>query len=218
MTALDTAAALARYRLLILDFDGTLADSADWMIGMFDEVAVRHRLRRVGRDEIAMLRGKSGREVLAYLDCPLWKLPAIARDVRKASAAQAERIALFEGVPALFAALGRRGVQAAIVSSNGEPTIRRILGPGLAGQVAYWDCGASLFGKAAKFREVVRRSGVDASEVLCVGDEIRDIAAAREAGLACAAALWGYATAEALHAHAPDHAFPTVAALASALG
>ena len=126
MTSLHTAAALARYRLLILDFDGTLADSADWMIGMFDEVAVRHRLRRVGRDEIAMLRGKSGREVLAYLDCPLWKLPAIARDVRRMSAAQAERIGLFDGVADLFANLARSGVQAAIVSSNSEATIRRV--------------------------------------------------------------------------------------------
>ncbi|WP_374471760.1 HAD hydrolase-like protein [Phenylobacterium sp.] len=204
-------------RLIIFDFDGTLADSAAFMFGLFGELARKHGLRQVSDAEIAMLRGRSNREVLAYLRCPLWKLPGIARDARRMGAAGADRIRLFDGVPELFSALAARGAKVAIVSSNAEATIRRILGPVLAGQVAAYACGASLFGKAAKFREVVERCGVAPAETLCVGDEVRDIDAARDAGLACAAVTWGYATAEVLEAHRPDVTFDAVSALTAAL-
>jgi phosphoglycolate phosphatase len=40
----------------------------------------------------------------------------------------------------------------------------------------------------------MRRAGAQRSETLCVGDEVRDIEAARKAGLPAAAVAWGYAT------------------------
>jgi phosphoglycolate phosphatase len=42
---------------------------------------------------------------------------------------------------------------------------------------------------------------------LAIGDEIRDIEAARAAGIACAAVTWGYAALEALRALGPDLVF-----------
>ena len=36
------------YDLAIFDFDGTLADSAEWMAGVFNDVAERYGYRRVG--------------------------------------------------------------------------------------------------------------------------------------------------------------------------
>ena len=63
-----------------------------------------------------------------------------------------------------------------------------------------FDCGASMFGKAGHLRRVVRRSGVPATQVLCVGDEVRDIEAAAAAGLDIVAVSWGYALPAALAA------------------
>lgn len=205
------------YRLVIFDFDGTLADSAGWMIGIINEITARHRLRPVGRAEIEMLRGKTASEAMAFMDLPLWKLPAIARDVRRLNARDAHQIRVFDGVEALFARLAAAGVRIAVVSSNAEANVRRILGPALSAKVAHWSCGASLFGKAAKFRGVVKTSGVAPTQALSVGDETRDIEAARAAGLASAAVTWGYATAEALRAAGPTHLFESVEALAAAL-
>ena len=59
------------YRLVIFDFDGTLADSADWFIGMANEVARRFRFRQISDDEVAMLRGRSSRDVVAYMRVPV---------------------------------------------------------------------------------------------------------------------------------------------------
>ena len=65
----------------------------------------------------------------------------------------------------------------------------------------------SLFGKAAKFRRVVRRAGVAAAQAISIGDEVRDIEAARAAGIACGAVMWGYAAPDALRAFGPVMVF-----------
>ena len=43
--------------------------------------------------------------------------------------------------------------------------------------------------------------------MISIGDEVRDIEAARAVGIACGAVSWGYAAPAALQALAPDHMF-----------
>ncbi|PMY89178.1 HAD family hydrolase, partial [Pseudomonas sp. FW305-62] len=91
--------------------------------------------------------------------------------VRRLAAQAAPSISLFPGVSEMLKRLAGRGVKLAIVSSNSEDTVRKVLGPDLAGLVTHYGCGASIFGKAAKFREVIRKAGVAEADVLSVGDE-----------------------------------------------
>ena len=60
---------------------------------------------------------------------------------------------------------------------------------------------------------MVTRSGVRPSEVICVGDEIRDAEAARAVGAAFGAVAWGYTDLEALRAHRPEMVFECVNAV-----
>jgi phosphoglycolate phosphatase len=97
----------------------------------------------------------------------------------------------------------------AIVSSNNERTIRRALGPDCAELIHVYACDASMFGKAPKFRHVLKQTRTRADHAISIGDETRDIAAARSVRVACGAVAWGYATPELLRAHAPDFLFNT---------
>ena len=205
------------YRLAIFDFDGTLADSFPWFLGVMNEVADRYRFRRIDPRELDTLRGLHAREMIARLGVPAWKMPFIVRHMRRRIAADAGGIALFPGVDTMLRRLAERGVATAIVTTNSLPNVRRILGPENAARVRYWGCGASMFGKRPKFRRVVRESGIRPAEVLCIGDELRDLHAARAAGLPFGAVTWGYTTADALRAHAPDAVFESVEALTEAL-
>lgn len=205
------------YRLIIFDFDGTLADSAGWFARILNGVAARFRFRTVTEAEIEMLRSMESREIVRYFGVPSWKMPFIAAHVRKLAAAEAENIRLFEGVPNVIRQLACHGVAVAVVSSNSEANVRKVLGPELAGLVAHYGCGASVFGKAAKFRQVMRRAKVAHDEVLCVGDEVRDIEAAAKAGLASAAVTWGYAAPETLCACRPTVVFRAPAEIAGAV-
>lgn len=204
------------YKLAIFDFDGTLADSSAWMLEAFNACADKFGFRKLSRAEIEDMRGLDNRAIIRELGVPMWKLPQIATHVR-ALAAEAEPPPLFEGVGEMLLALKAAGVKLGVVSSNSEFAIRRALGENLAAAIDHYACDASLFGKADKFKRLLAEAGVAAGEAIAVGDETRDIEAARKARISCAAVTWGYATERVLKEHAPDHVFTNVASLRSAL-
>src|SRR5579875_3481595 len=112
--AADIAA--ARYALVIFDFDGTLADSVTWLAEVFPEIAGRYHLKPATREELEALRGEDALSVLATLGVPRWKLPLIARHMRRLMARDIDRIALFPGASDLLHELRDAGVKLAIVS------------------------------------------------------------------------------------------------------
>ncbi len=64
---------------------------------------------------------------------------------------------------------------------------------------------------------MLQRAGIAPAQALAIGDEVRDIEAARTAGIACAAVTWGYAAADALRAMKPDMVFERVEEIAESL-
>lgn len=196
-------------RLIIFDFDGTLSDSGDWFLSVVDDLARRFRFRTVAPHEIEMLRHRSSREVINYLGIARWKMPLIARHLRRLIGRNAHQIELFPGTPDLLEQIAATGVKIALVTSNSEANARLILGPQHAARIDYYACGSSLFGKAPKFRRVLKRMGFAAGDTLAIGDETRDIDAAREVGMRAGSVLWGYASETALAALQPDALFRT---------
>ena len=193
-------------RLVIFDFDGTLADSFPWFRGALNEVGRKHGLRPVAAAEVEALRRLGTREILRELQVSPWRLPGLARDLRALKAAAAGTIPLFPGVPEMLRGLAAGGLRLAIASSDSAASIRRTLGPAAAavGPVAG---GASLFGKAAKLRQVLRAAAVPPEAAIYVGDETRDAEAAASAGIAFGAVTWGYASPVALLARQPAQVF-----------
>lgn len=179
-------------RLVIFDFDGTLADSWPWFLEQLEVAAGRFGIRRVAPEEIADLRRLSSREILQSLQVPLWKLPAIASHFRKAALAQVDRIQLFPGIADMLRSLRAADVRLAIASSNDEQVVRSVLGSELSRLMDGLECGASMFGKTKRIVRLLKTFAVPADRALLIGDETRDADAAQEAGVAAAAVLWGY--------------------------
>lgn len=206
------------YRLVIFDFDGTLADSLPWLERVFGELADEFGFHRPDAGEMERLRHTPPREALAILRVSRWKMPFIAARARRRMSRELETIRTFPGVEEALRQLYDAGVMLALVSSNSRRNVERVLGAPTAARIVHWACGAALLGKAALFRRVLARSGLPAREVLCVGDEIRDAQAARAAGIAFGAVGWGYNELAALQGEAPAEVFERVEDLARLAG
>lgn len=194
------------YKLIIFDFDGTLADTFPWFLDVFDILADRFRFKRLDRSNLDALRRMNSRQLLEAHGVPLWKVPMIGACAKAMQGNHLNKIKLFDGVSEVMNALGQDGVKLAVVTSNAYENVVTVFGQHTE-YVDYYSCGASLFGKAAKFRAVMKLAGVGAAETLAIGDEIRDIEAARECGIAAGAVSWGYAAPDRLQSESPDYLF-----------
>jgi phosphoglycolate phosphatase len=206
-----------RYRLVILDFDGTLADSLPWFSRVINDVADRYRFKRPATDEANLLRAMDARTLMRHLGIPAWKMPFIVRHMRQRKSRELDQTRLFDGVDRMLRRLSDAGIALALVSSNSELNVRTILGAENASLIRYYECGASLFGKAPRFRKVLRRSGTPAREAICLGDEIRDLEAAQKVGIAFGAVTWGFTMADALIARSPTAVFRSLDEIADRL-
>src|SRR5262249_110909 len=115
----------------------------------------------------------------------------------------------------MLASLHNAGATLALVSSNSEFAVRRALGPETAALFQHYVCAASMFGKASKFKRVLKAANTPAPQTIAIGHQTRDIDAARAAGIASGAVAWGYATPDVLRARSPDFLFETADAIAA---
>lgn len=197
------------FRLVIFDFDGTLADSFGWFLDTFDAIADRFEFKRLDRDRIEDFRSLTAQELMRLHGVPLWKVPMIAAHARTLQGRNLDAIKPFAGMPDVIAGLHAQGTAIAVVTSNARSNVETVLGPQLCARIDHFACGSSLFGKAGKFKALLQSLHLEPQKVLAIGDEIRDIEAARAAGIRAGAVTWGYTAPARLIAEKPDYLFAT---------
>lgn len=196
-----------KYQLVIFDFDGTLADSYPWFLSVFEDLAKRYRLPQVAIADLDRLRTLEIRQILKEYHIPFWKMIVIGNHLKKMMSTQIDKIDLVMGMQSVIETLGNQGVKLAVVTSNAEENVRRVLGTNM---MAHFDCiesGASMYGKKKKFEKILKKTGIPASRTLSIGDEVRDLKSSHAAKIHFGAVSWGYTDRTILQAHAPEEVF-----------
>jgi phosphoglycolate phosphatase len=178
-------------KTIIFDFDGTLADTFYIAVGVFRKLA---RTWHITSDaEVERLRGMPARDALRSLGVRWWHMPFIAYHGRKAIHEQRDQVQAFTGMKEVVAELHKRGYRLFIVSSNSVKNIEHFLQNNKLGE--YFESyhgGIGAFDKAKALTSFVRHYNLDIKNCYYVGDEVRDIDAARKAGMQCVSVSWGY--------------------------
>ena len=203
--------------LVIFDFDGTLADTSELFLRAFDEAAERHRFQPFDRANAAYVRTLDAMAVMAHHGVPLWKLPVITHSMRRAMEDGIGEVQMFDGVAEELHKLKRHGAMLALLTSNCEGNVVRVLGEETMGLFSETVCGTSVFGKRAKLNRLLGSAGMPASRAILIGDEVRDCEAAQLCSVAFGAVGWGYTDLAALMAAGAEVSFTVVGELAAKL-
>lgn len=187
-------------RTVLLDVDGTLADSAA-LITEHLAAALTHVGAAVpGPEVLRTLVGPPFETALPPLGLtPAQTAAAIAAYRETYDLVAATHTPLYPGVPELLEKLDADGFRLAVATSKPERTARAIVtGVGIAGRFAVVggaDHAAGRVGKAAVVGSVLDRLGVDPriEPVVMVGDRHHDVDGAGVHGVPTIGAGWGYA-------------------------
>lgn len=191
-------------RLVIWDFDGTLADTLRIALHVFNDLAEDRGFLPI--DDPDSVRDMSMSEFLAAHKVRMHQIPAAFAELLRRIHQRRRTIRMNDGIAAAVSKLHNSGIEQAVVSSNNAATISGCLKQAKIEQCFRSIHGTSrLFGKSKTLQRVAAKYGRTPQQVLYVGDEIRDIEAARAAGTACAAATWGLNSEAALRSAQPNY-------------
>lgn len=189
---------------LFFDFDGTLVNSLEAAFNAFERVGPAFGCRPLSRDRLERLRGLHAREVVRALGVPPHRLPELAVRMRRTMRGELMATPPVEGIAEVLDLLRRRGLSVGVLSSNARASVTEYLRRHRLPAPDAIVGGTGVFGKAAALRRQVRRLGSEPGALVYVGDELRDLEAAHDAGVRFAAVAWGFTPLERLVAAGAD--------------
>lgn len=194
------------YRTIIFDFDGTLANTLEESRLIFNQLAGDYDLRQVEAEELPGLRHFSVMELLDHLNIPKRRVPALLSRGTALMRGNITNLPLIDGMGEVLASLRRRVNSFGVLTSNAESNVDLFLkAHGLRNEFDFISSTSKLTGKAIHLRSIRRTFSLNSEEMLYIGDEIRDIKAAKKAEIPIAAVTWGFNSQESLIAESPEH-------------
>jgi phosphoglycolate phosphatase len=176
---------------IIFDFDGTIADSFDYVAGFLaDEAGIGH-LSDTRKQE---LNGLSMPAMARHLGYSWWRMPGLLFKGRRRMSKVIKRLKPFNGMTEVIEKLHAEGHELFIVSTNSVRNVRAFLHHhGLHTYFLEIYGGVGLFSKASALRKLLRGQNLNSKNAIYIGDELRDVQAAQSLGLRVIAVGWGFA-------------------------
>ncbi|MFD0698271.1 HAD-IA family hydrolase [Paenibacillus sp. GCM10027628] len=193
-------------RHILFDFDGTLVDSRALFVKLYNEMAVQYRFRPILEQDLTLLRSLSISERVERLGVPVLQIPKLAMAGRLRYQENIRTLHIVPGMKEVLARLSAQGLKSSILSSNSAGNIRLFLRHNkLEGAFKEIISSKPLFGKHHAIRKMMKDRGTTPSQMIYVGDELRDIEACKKLGVPIIAVTWGYDAPDLLRSGKPDY-------------
>lgn len=189
---------------LIFDFDGTLADTLGEAVAILNRIGPEYNLKKIDARELQKVRKMEVREVIKYSGLPLLQIPFIISRVKKELRKNMEKIEPAKDIKKVIKELSSDEYEMGIVTSNLKENVEKFLESQDMNLFSYIHSENDIFGKGQVLKKIMKEQGLDPEGVLYLGDEVRDIEAARNAGIRIISVAWGFNSEESLRKHSPD--------------
>ncbi len=190
---------------IIFDFDGTIADTFDLALEIYNRIAPEYNCRPAGPDDHELLRTKKPQELLKIYGVSRLKLLSLLLRVRKELSRHIPDIKLVTGMDASLREIRNAGYRMGVLTSNSVKNVRSFMAINdLSGVFDFIYSGKSLMGKEKVIRRLLLHENIPADRVIYIGDETRDIEASKYAGIPVVAVSWGLNRRDVLASLSPD--------------
>ena len=184
--------------VLIFDFDGTIADTLTFVRKIFNFPEMKEV-------DWEGLKNKESREVFKILGISMAELPFVLNKVRGIIHKEIEKIKPIQGMAETLFKIKESSSQLGILTSAPKETVERFLQVNNLNLFDFIYSESNIFNKARKLSNLLKERNFDPQSVFYVGDETRDVEAARKAGVKTIAVTWGFNGEDILKKQKPDY-------------
>ncbi len=190
--------------ILIFDFDGTIADTFQTIIKISNQLAEEFQFKKMTLPEAELMKDNTLKETIAQLKIPFLKIPTIISKAKTELFKGISEIEPIIGLNETLVQLKQLEIQMGILTSNSAANVDGFLHNHDLNLFDFIKTTSKIWSKDHHLLKIINDYKLNAKQVIYVGDEVRDIEAARRCGVKIAAVTWGYNSAKTLSTHNPD--------------
>jgi len=192
-------------RTIVFDFDGTIADTLSVVIRIANKFAEHYGYKKIPLSDLPKLREKKPSQVLKHLGISIFKLPIVARKIRFEMNKEIVHLETAVDLRKTLVNLKEKGCVLGILTTNSRENVTEFLKNNDLQLFDFVYSGRAVFGKSRLLKKLMKDKTIPHPDPIYVGDEIRDVEAAKKAGVKVIGVIWGYNTKNALMTSHPDH-------------
>ncbi|MEQ9371557.1 MAG: HAD-IA family hydrolase [Coleofasciculus chthonoplastes F3-SA18-01] len=192
-------------KVMVFDFDGTLADTFNAIVQIANRLADDFGYKPLMPSDIERVRNLSARQIIKESGVPLFKIPFLLKRIQSELHQDIESLKPVAGIPELLKELKAQGKIIGILTSNSEDNVRKLL------KIHNLDCffsficsEPSIFGKSRALIKLIEYHYFQSNSLMYIGDETRDISAAKKINIKVIAVTWGFNSFSVLNQYNPD--------------
>jgi HAD superfamily hydrolase (TIGR01549 family) len=186
-------------KTIIFDFDGTIVDSTKLLCESLNLVAKNHGYKEI---DMKAFKEKPIRELKDEMKISFLKLPFILREFKRNYKKKMMEVKLFKNIIPILKRLSKNN-SIGILTTNDEDVVNKLLGKNIE-LFDFVYCGSGVFGKSSILKKIIKKHNLDLDDTFYVGDETRDIEAAKKVNIKSVAVTWGLNSKKLLKNNKPD--------------
>jgi phosphoglycolate phosphatase len=192
-------------KVIVFDFDGTIADTVDALVGIANRLATEFGYKQIAPEQLAHLKNLTSREIIKYSGVSLLKIPFLVKKVKSELKNKIHEMQPIPGIQEALTELKNQGYGLGIITSNSKDNVMAFLqNHDLDNLFDFIYSGVTIFGKTTIINNALKQKQIPAPSVLYVGDETRDVEASKKANIKVVAVTWGFNSPEVLSKQKPD--------------
>jgi phosphoglycolate phosphatase-like HAD superfamily hydrolase len=186
-------------KYLIFDFDGTIADSLDLLVKVYNSVCYKYNCLPVDISDKEELRKLKSQEILKRYKINFFKIPFLLLEVRLKFRKKVSEVKIFTGIGDVLKELKNKGFILHILTSNSKKNVNFFLKDNnLSDIFTSVYSNSNVFGKDKSLKKFLKKENINKEECVYIGDETRDIEAVKRIDMSIVSVSWGFNSRDAL--------------------
>ena len=182
-------------KVIIFDFDGTIADTVDALVSIANSLAVEFSYAPINPEELVILKNLTSREIFKYSGIPLFKIPFLLKKVKRELRNKIPELKPIEGIPEALLELKENGSRLGIITSNSKGNVKEFLKiNNLDNFFEFVHTGVTIFGKTTIINNVLKQKQIKTSPPSKILQRIKNTSYITESSICCLRNTRSYTT------------------------